>query len=79
MTIKDFPSLIKRYRKHLRLSQTEFSKKYGVTHASVSGWESGKYEAPYRVLYDCLSLVQEAEYSLTMQPMNVTIPIKIKD
>lgn len=50
----DFTKLISDTRKTLGESQTEFGKRFDVSHASVSMWESGETEAPYRVLYFCL-------------------------
>ena len=40
----NFPALIKGKRIWLKESQTEFGKRFGVSHAAVSDWESGKTE-----------------------------------
>lgn len=46
----DFPYLIKKVRQYFNETQTVFGKRFGVSHASVSEWESGKSEASYKVL-----------------------------
>lgn len=46
-------TLIINRRKALNESQTEFGKRFNVSHASVSDWESGKSEASYKVLEFC--------------------------
>src|SRR6185312_10356400 len=45
-----FPEEIQALREQLGENQTEFGKHFGVSHAAVSDWESGKSEAPYKVL-----------------------------
>jgi DNA-binding XRE family transcriptional regulator len=42
-------------RKLLKESQEEFGKRFDLSHASVSDWESGKTEAGYKVIEFCLS------------------------
>jgi transcriptional regulator with XRE-family HTH domain len=49
-TFTDFPNLIKRVRINQDLNMSEFGARFNVTHAAVSNWESGKNQAPYRVL-----------------------------
>lgn len=46
----NIPQLIKNKRLSLKESQNEFGKRFGVTHASVSDWETGKSEAGYKVI-----------------------------
>lgn len=47
----NWPELIKQKRLELGESQTEFGKRFGVSHASVSDWERGISEAPYAVTW----------------------------
>ena len=42
MTQLDIPSLIKRLRAELHLTQEAFAHKVGVTFSSVNHWENGK-------------------------------------
>jgi DNA-binding transcriptional regulator YiaG len=53
--ILDFPTVIKNKRAELGETGTEFGKRFGVTHSSVSDWENGKAEAGYEVLNFVLS------------------------
>lgn len=47
--------LIKRHRKSLDLNQTEYARLAGVGRFStVSSWEVGDREAPYRVIFRVL-------------------------
>lgn len=46
----DIPSLIKAIRKEEGLTQKEFGKLFGFAESATSMWESGKREAPYKVL-----------------------------
>lgn len=50
-----FEELIKNKRIKLKETQEEFGKRFNVSHASVSDWESGKSAAPYKVLYFILN------------------------
>lgn len=59
-----FPELIKQVRDELYETQAEFGKRFEVSHASVSDWESGKTEAPYKVLSFVL---QKIERPLTLE------------
>ncbi len=36
-------------------SQKEFGKRFGVSHVAVSDWESGKSDAPNRVIEELMS------------------------
>lgn len=40
-------------RTELKESQTEFGKRFNVSHVAVSDWETGKSEAPYKVIEFC--------------------------
>ena len=42
--------IIKRKRSNLGENQAEFGKRFGVSTVAVSNWETGKAEAPYKVL-----------------------------
>lgn len=48
---------IRAHRKQLGLSQTEFGKRYGVSHAAVSQWETGATESSYKVIEEALAAV----------------------
>lgn len=50
----NFPEAIKEKRKELLETQTEFGRRFGVSHASVSDWERGVSEAPYEVINFCI-------------------------
>jgi len=50
-----FSRLIRDTRKTLNESGTEFGKRFGVSHASVSEWENGKAQAGWEVLFYCLN------------------------
>jgi transcriptional regulator with XRE-family HTH domain len=52
----NIPDRIKHHRKTLKENQTEYGKRFGVSHVAVSDWELGKSEAPYRVLEAVLNL-----------------------
>jgi transcriptional regulator with XRE-family HTH domain len=54
----DFPTLIREARAKLGMTATEFGKEMGVSVTAVSLWESGKREAPYRVLYRCQDIIK---------------------
>lgn len=54
-----FQEIIKQKRIALGESQETFGKRFEVSHAAVSDWESGKSEARYEVLYFCLDISQE--------------------
>ena len=47
-------TLIINTRKLLKESGTTFGKRFGASHATISQWESGVYEAPYKVLAFCI-------------------------
>ncbi len=49
--IKQWNDLIKLTRLQLGESQSEFGKRFDVSHAAVSDWESGKSQAPYEVTW----------------------------
>ncbi len=51
----NIPKIIKLKRRLLNETQTQFGERFGVTHAAVSEWESGKSEAGYDVIYFVLS------------------------
>lgn len=42
MTEPDIPTLVKRLRERLRLTQEQFAQKVGVTYSTVNHWENGK-------------------------------------
>ena len=46
----NIPNMIKHHRKSLNKSQGEYGEMFNVSHAAVSDWESGKSEAPYKVI-----------------------------
>lgn len=46
----NIPKLIKDKRLELKETQRQFGRRFSVTHAAVSDWESGKSEAPYQVI-----------------------------
>lgn len=48
---------IKEFRKLKHLSQQELSSYLGVTQATLSGWENGKYEMDHRTLIRCAELL----------------------
>ena len=50
MTELNFPELIKSARLKLGETQAEFGKRFGVSHASVSQWETGVSQASYKVI-----------------------------
>lgn len=57
----NFPLTIKSKRRKLGETKTEFGNRFDVSHAAVSDWESGKSEAPYRVLDFCLEASEPKE------------------
>ena len=57
--MNDFPGLIKKRRKEIKESQLVFGERFGVTAQTVSYWESGKREAPYKVLYFIINDYEE--------------------
>lgn len=46
----DIPKMIKLRRVEIEESQTTFGNRFGVGKQSVSDWENGRHEAPYKVL-----------------------------
>jgi len=46
----NIPELIKTHRQMRMMSQEEYAKIFGMTATAVALWESGKREAPYKVL-----------------------------
>ncbi len=40
----NIPKLVKQTRQDMGLSQKEFGEMFGISHASVSDWERGKFE-----------------------------------
>ncbi len=46
----DIKSLIKYYRKELKLTQKQLAEKVGTTHDTVSLWELGKSKPDYNTL-----------------------------
>lgn len=70
------PQLIKRKRLELKENQTDFGKRFGVTHASVSEWESGKSEASYMVIEFILDI--KFEKFSTCHMCNGTGIVKVK-
>lgn len=50
----NFSKLIKDKRHELNESQSQFGRRFNMSHAAVSDWESGKSEAPYVVLSFCM-------------------------
>jgi len=57
--------LIKINREISRLSQKDYGKSFGVSATAVSLWESGKREAPYRVIEVILSsLLENKKYRI---------------
>lgn len=46
----NIPELIKTHRQMRNMSQEEYAKIFGMTATAVALWESGKREAPYKVL-----------------------------
>lgn len=57
------PEKIKILRMSLHESQEQFSKRFGVSHVAVSGWESGKSEAPYKVIELIIDLEEQPDIS----------------
>lgn len=53
--------LIKNVRSSYRETQAEFGKRFKVTATAVNLWESGKREAPYRVLEWVLKVSKEPQ------------------
>src|SRR5438874_13225870 len=61
----DFPFLIKSTKLALNETQAEFGKRFGVSHASVSMWETGETQAPYKLLsFVLFSLKNRIRYIL---------------
>jgi len=54
--MSELVKLIKNTRKSLSETQDEFGRRFGVGGPAVSFWESGRSQAPYRVLEFCLGL-----------------------
>lgn len=48
---RDFPKVLREMRIELNETQEEFGRRFGVSHAAVSYWESGEDEMPYEVIY----------------------------
>lgn len=64
----NFPFLIKSTRLALNETQGEFGKRFGVSHASVSMWETGETQAPYKILsFVLFSLKNKIRYILLSQ------------
>lgn len=55
------PEYIKAKRRQLRETQGQFGKRFGVSYATISAWESGKAEAPYMVIEFCLEILRLVE------------------
>jgi len=51
----NFPKLIQSTRHLLGETQTEFGRRFDASYASVSNWELGRDQAPYKVLDFCLA------------------------
>ena len=51
----NFPERIKAKRLALKESQSTFGKRFGVRKNTISRWENGSREAPYKVLDFILS------------------------
>lgn len=54
----NIPVLIKNKRSELKETQAEFGRRFGVSNAAVSDWESGKSEAGYKTINFCLQGVE---------------------
>lgn len=46
----DIPNLIRKTRKQLNETQTQFGKRFDVTRTAIEGWEIGRRQAPYSVI-----------------------------
>ena len=57
--IENLPKLIKQTRKMLGENQTKFGARFGLPHHSISYYESGTYEAPYRVILFCVDYLRQ--------------------
>jgi transcriptional regulator with XRE-family HTH domain len=57
------PEKIKILRMSLHESQSVFAKRFGVSHVAVSGWESGKSVAPYKVIEMIINLEEQPDIS----------------
>lgn len=55
----NWPDKIQNIRLGLDESQTLFGNRFGVSHAAVSDWESGKSEAPYKVIDFVVNIMEE--------------------
>lgn len=55
----DFPLLIRLYRQGFGENQKSFGMRFGATANTVSRWESGEYEAPYKVLSVVLQSIKK--------------------
>lgn len=51
-------NIVRKKRKQYGESQTEFGKRFNVSHATVSHWETGKYDVPNRVLEELLGIME---------------------
>lgn len=49
--LKEIAAYIKKARLHLDMTQEQLALEFNCTKSNVSGWENGRHEAPYRVLY----------------------------
>jgi transcriptional regulator with XRE-family HTH domain len=56
MTIKQ---LVKTTRKHLGETQKQFSTRFGVSPAAISGWERGYRVAPDKIVEGCLDILNQ--------------------
>ncbi len=54
----DIPKLILAYRNDLGLTQEAFASRFKVTRQAVSYWEAGMREAPYVVLMEVMSWLE---------------------
>lgn len=57
--INDYADLIKRLRKEMLLSQTEFAQLLGVSFASVNRWENGQHEPTIKIKRKLKGLFKE--------------------
>lgn len=54
-----YPKIIKQAREFLQEGRTTFGNRFDVNAVAVSLWESGKREAPYKVLEFCEKVLDE--------------------
>ena len=72
-TLSDLGVFIRDARRKLGVTQTEFAKKIGVSHATLSALENGKcvasatlHKALHGVGYKALVVPEESEYTLKL-------------